>query len=1021
MERLVQFVLTQRLLVLMVFAGALVAGIRAWQGLPIDAFPDISPTQVKIIIKASGMTAEEIEAQITQPIETELLGIPRQAVLRSTTKYAITSITLDFLPGTDIYWARQQVSSRLASIQANLPAIAEGGLAPMSTPLSEILMFTVENPALTLQQKKHLLDWYIRPALRTVAGVADINVLGGYTQTFQFTPDPLRLSALGLSIDDIEQVILANHLNGSVGRMSTGVDTLVIRTQGRIGELNDMRQMVIRHDAGGVVRLADLGDVTLGTLTRYGGVTRNGEETTQALVVALKNANTANLVAAIEEKLAVLTPSLPAGTELNLFYNRKTLIDTAVATISSAMFQAVVVVVLVLALFLGELRASVVVATIIPVAVLLSFIAMQYAGITANLMSLGGMVIAIGMLVDAAVVVVENIVIQLQRSPNLPRLHVIYRASTSVATPVIAGTLIVIVVFLPLLTLSGLEGALFSPVAKTIVFAMLASLLSAFTIIPVLASWLLSNKVAPLPRYLTLLQEGFAALLQKAMQHKSWVYGAALSALAGSIGLFGLIDKTFMPTMDEGDIIVQLEKSPAISLTSSLALDKQIQTHLLATVPEIKQIVARTGSDELGLDPMSLNQTDVFMQLAPHEQWRFADKATLIEHIRAELTHFPGINMGFTQPIQMRVSEMLTGTTGMLAIKVFGMDTATLTDTAAAIAQVVERIDGAVDTKVTLSDGGEYLNVRPDPLIASHYGLTVEALSRYLRIQMTGVKVGEVLQGHVRTPLMFSSQRDGNSPALSVETLSQMPVVMPNGEQIPLNQVATVERLVGPAVIERENANRFAVVTTNVEKRGLSAFVADVRDAVAQQVSLPPGYTLDYGGEFENQVRATENLLMVIPVVMAIIFFILFSIFRSLALCLLVVATVPFALVGGVFALYVSGEYLSVPASVGFIALLGVAVLNAVVMISHYEGMKFQRMSLEQRIVEGARDRLRPILMTATTAMLGLIPLAMATGPGAEIQRPLAIVVIGGLVSATFITLFVLPLSYAWLEQRHAA
>ncbi len=984
----------------------------AWLKLPVDAFPDISPTQVNVIIKASGMTASEIEAQITQPIETELLGIPNQSILRSTTKYAITSITLDFEEGTDIYWARQQVTERLNNIWANLPAVAQGGLAPMSTPLSEMFMFTIENPNLSLSERKHLLDWQIRPALRTVNGVADVNVLGGYTRTVQFAPDNSRLLAYNISLTDIEQKLSDTHMNGSVGRMQIGNDSVIIRTQGRAMDLDALANFVIAYQNGIAIKLKDLGRIEYGSLARYGGVTRNGQEATEALVVALKDSNTAEVVEGVTQKLASLESSLPLGTKLNVFYNRKTLIDTAVATITSALGQAVIIVIILLALFLGQIGASIVVACVIPVAVLLTFLLMQQALITANLMSLGGLVIAIGMLVDASVVIVENSVSQLSKGVNLPKLHIIYRATKSIAAPVIAGTIIVLVVFAPLLTLSGLEGKLFTPVALTIVFAMSAALVTAFTLIPVLTSYLVGQNNVKQPRYLAALQSGYKASLAKLLHFPKLLIGLTLIVLLFTLFLYTQLGKTFMPTLDEGDIIVQLEKSPTISLAASLELDKQIEKVLLEQVPEIEQIVARTGSDELGLDPMSLNETDVFMQLKPMAQWRFENKNQLENAIREVLTQFPGINFGFTQPIQMRVSEMLTGSTGTVTVKVFGDNIDTLSDVAQDIADKIHKLPGAVDIQMTLIEGGDFLSIIPRANAAASMQMSVSTLSEYLRMQVTGKQVGQLIQGKIRTPITFSGQRAGVAPITSIADLQGLLINLPNGEQVPLSKIADIQWTQGPSIIERENAQRFAVVSMNVEERDLLTFVTDIQNAVETQVNLPANYAVSYGGEFENQIRATNNLLVVIPIVIGIIVIILFSLFKSLKTAGLIMANVPFALMGGILALWVTGEYVSIPASIGFIALLGVAVLNGVVMISHFNHLEGSKLNLKQLIIEGAGDRLRPILMTATTAIFGLFPLAFASGPGAEIQKPLAIVVIGGLVSSTLITLYLLPLFY---------
>lgn len=1018
LDKIIRFSLTQRLFVLVAFAVLVALGVRAWQHIPIDAFPDISTTQVNVIIKAPGMTAEEIESQITSVVETELLGIPKKDILRSTTKYAITSITLDFQKDTDIYWARQQVNERLLSIWDQLPVNIEGGIAPMSTPLSEMFMFTVENPNLTITERKHILDWQIRPILRTVPGVADVNVLGGETRTIQFTPDIIAMANAQVSIGDIKNSLTATNINGSVGRINVGTDSLIIRTQGRFHSLADVADTVIKNDQGRVYHLKDLGATSFSHLVRYGAVTKDGHETTEALVVTLKNAHSAQVVDGVQEKLAQIEKTLPEGTEINVFYNRKNLIETAVETITSALIQAIVLVIVLLALFLGNVRASLVVSTSIPIAVIVTFLLMYQFGLSANLMSLGGLVIAIGMIVDSSVVVVENIISQLSKNANQPRLHLMYRASKAIAAPVVSGTIIVIMVFVPLLSLTGLEGKLFSPVALTIVFAMASALVISLTVIPVLASFIINNKNVNTPSYLTRLKNSYVKTLDKVLQAPVLILTAFLLALICSGVLFGFLGKTFMPVLDEGDIIVQLEKSPIISLQESVNLDQQIELALLTDVKEIKQIVARVGSDELGLDPMSLNETDVFMELHPRAQWGVGSKKEIEDKIRAVLLTFPGINFGFTQPIQMRVSEMLTGSTGAVTSKVFGSDVNKLSEIAHQIAQVVKQTEGSVDVQTTLIEGGDYLNVELKPELASEFAMTVAELSHYLNIQIDGVKVAEVINGKVKTPIMFAnnSSKTGIS---SIKELEQMTVMMPDNSSVQLKDIANVSLTVGPSVIERENAERFAVVASNVKGRDMVGFVNELQQNVNTQIKLPNGYFVVYGGEFENQIRASNNLLTVIPLVLFLIVIILFTTFNSLAKSALILANIPFALMGGVLGLFISGEYVSVPASIGFIALLGVAILNGVVMLSHMESVKYKSKDLLAMVSNAAADRLRPILMTATTAMFGLLPLVAATGPGAEIQKPLAIVVIGGLFTSTIATLYLLPILYYKLEKKY--
>ncbi|HAN68617.1 MAG TPA: CusA/CzcA family heavy metal efflux RND transporter [Halieaceae bacterium] len=1018
LKQLVRFSLTQRLFVCVMALMLAGLGLRAWLNLPIDAYPDIAPTQVKVILKVPGMTAEEIEQRVTYPLETELLGIPRQAMLRSTTKYAITDITLDFVDGTDIYWARQQVNERLAGILDELPFAVEGGLAPMSTPLSEMFMFTIENPDLSLQDKRQLLEWEIRPALRTVAGVADVNVLGGYATTYQVTPHAVVLSELGLGIAELEAAIVAQNLNAGVGRMLLGNDVLVVRVEGQVHSLEALENIVVRSGPGGVYRLGDVADVAIGHLARYGAVTRNGEEAVQGLVIALRDSNTGAVVEGVKARLDELAQTLPAGTEINVFYDRARLISTAIGTISSALFQAILLVVAVLTVFLGNLRAALVVSMSLPLAALATFLLMSGTGLTANLMSLGGLVIAIGMLVDSSVVVVENTLSRLNQDTGLPRLHVVYRAAQEVALPVVSGTLIVIIVFSPLLTLSGLEGKLFTPVALTIVYAMLAALALSLTLIPVAASLMLGRQSAGMPRFMLRLQGAYESALERVLLRPRGMLFGIGALLAVSAVFLLLMGKTFMPVLDEGDLIVQLEKSPSISLPASVELDRQVGAALLAGVPEIRQIVTRTGSDELGLDPMGLNETDVFMELLPPDEWRFASKSQLEGEVRKVLEGFPGMNVGFTQPIQMRVSEMLTGSTGDVTVKVYGEDLMQIANLMQGIARTIPKVEGAVDVQASVTEGGKFLNLEVKPELAAAHGLTVEGLSEYLRSQIEGTVISEVRQGKRRIPVTLAAGSQTVAVPATVADLAARSVALPDGSLATLGDVASLNYAEGPLLIERERGSRFGVVTVNVEGRDVVGFVEELREVLAAEVSLPAGYRLEYGGEFENQQRATRNLLLVVPVALVLILLILFATFGSMALAGIILGNIPFALMGGVISLFLSGEYLSVPASVGLIALLGVAVLNGVVMVSHFQQQRHLPGRLPARICAGASQRLRPVLMTATTAIFGLLPLVFASGPGAEVQRPLAIVVVGGLLTSTVTTLFLLPVLYQYREKR---
>jgi len=881
-----------------------------------------------------------------------------------------------------------------------------------------MFMFTVENPKLSLMERRQLLDWEIRPLLRTVPGVADVNVLGGYARTFQVSPKSAMLAQAGISMEELEQVIRDSNLNLGAGRLDQGNDTLVVRTEGRIENQQQLTNLVVKVEGLHIYRLGDIADVSIGHLARYGAVTRNGEETTEALIIALKDSNTAQVVEGVKRKLGEIQPTLPPGTELNVFYDRATLIDTAIETISNALFEAIAIVVLLLALFLGNLRAAVVVSLSLPLSALATFYLMSVAGLSANLMSLGGLVIAIGMLVDSSVVVVENVVTTMEARKGLPRLHLIYRACKDVALPVVSGTAIVLIVFSPLLTLTGLEGKLFTPVAITIVFAMSVSLVLAMTVVPIAASLLLGDKPIAVPKWVHKLQRAYRGSLERVMLKPRVVLALFSVLLVLSAVMFTFTGKTFMPVLDEGDIIVQLEKSPSISLAASVELDSQIQRALLEQVPEIRQIVARTGSDEIGLDPMGLNETDIFMELEPASEWRFASKEALIEAIREVLQEYPGINIGFTQPIQMRISEMLTGSSGDLSIKIFGTDIPRLALLADEVATIARGISGSVDVQTSSIDGGMFLSVDVHAEVAQRFDMSTLAFARYLRTQLEGLQVSEIIEGKKRTPIVFATDSSGPAALKSVNALRQRVMVMPDGRQAPLYELADVGYRSGPLIVERERGNRFAVVTSNVAGRDIVGFVEELAATITEQLELPSGYRVEFGGEFESQQRATRNLLLVIPAALLLITIILFSTFGSMSKAALILGNIPFAIMGGLIALFITGEYLSVPASVGLIALLGVAVLNGVVMVSYFEQTRLSVRELRGRIVQGSVRRLRPVLMTASTAMFGLMPLVFATGPGAEIQKPLAIVVIGGLLTSTVTTLYLVPLFYYYMERR---
>jgi len=1015
LSRLIEGALLQRLLVLVAALVLIGLGIQAGRQLPIDAFPDVSPTQVKIILKAPGMTPEEVESRIVQPVEQELLGIPGQRAMRSVSKYAIADITVDFEDGTDIYWARQQVGERFSNAQGALPANVAGGLAPVTTPLGEMFMFTIEGP-MSVQARRTLLDWTIRPQLRGIAGVADVNALGGSVKAYEIVPDPVKLAARGLTLAQLREALMANNRNDGAGRLMAGEEALLVRAEGSMRNLADVGATAIGQSGGTVLRVRDVAEVRIGALTRYGAVTRDGKgETVEGLVLGLRGADANRVVAQVRAKLDDIAKTLPPGVKVVPFYDRGALVGQAVHTVSKALTEAIVLVIVLLLLFLGQLRAALVVAVILPLSALATFWLMRQSGLSANLMSLGGLAIAIGMLVDSAVVVVENIEAKLahasastaaQGTHSLLRL--VRLGAEEVARPVTAGVVIIMLVFLPLLTLEGLEGKLFKPVALTILYAMGASLLLSLTVIPVLASLVLKVRAHDDPWLVRVLTRGYTRLLDSALARPApWLIGTVLALVAAG-AMFGMLGKSFMPGMDEGDVIVSVEQSPAVHLDEALRLNTRLQQALMQ-VPEVRGVVARSGSDELGLDPMGLNQTDTFLVLRPKDEWQVADKAALLDRLRAQLANLPGIATSFTQPIEMRVNEMILGVRGDVAVKVYGTDLAQIDRLAAQVESVLQRTSGSEDVQRIQNTGLRYLRIVFDREALGRRGLSVEQVQDDLRTLLESSNPGFVLEDGRRVPLIV---RGPSALSMTPGLFAQLQLPMADGAPLPLSQIARLEEAEGPVKIDRDNGTRFAAITTNVRDRDLVSFVEEAQQAVARDVKLPPGYRITWGGQYENQQRAAQRLIIVVPVALALIYLILYTTFGSLRQATLVLLNIPLALIGGVFALAAAREYLSVPASVGFIALMGIAVLNGLVLVNHFNELLNQGQAIAQAVRMGAIRRLRPVLMTASITAFGLLPLLFATGPGSEIQRPLAIVVIGGLVSSTALTLVLLPILF---------
>jgi cobalt-zinc-cadmium resistance protein CzcA len=973
-----------------------------------------------VSMKAPGLAPEELESRVTAPVEIAARGIPNLVSMRSTTRYSVALLTFEFADGTDIYWARAQVNERLQEIRDQLPVGTEGGLAPIVTALGEMLMFTVQSDTLSQQEIRGLIDWTIRPRLRGLPGVADVNVLGGFARAFEVVPSSSAMAARGITTQQLENALVSNNRNDGAGRVREGEEALLVRSEGRIRSLDDIRNTIVAVKSGATVRVADVADAREGSLPRNGVVTTNAEgEAVWTTVLGLRGANAKTVVSGVKDKLKEIEPLLPQGTHIEIFYDRNDLIEKAVWTVQRVLIEAIVLVLILLVLFLGNVRAAVVVASCLPLAVLSTFVLMRLFGWSANIMSLGGLAIAIGLLVDCAVVVVENVEHRIGESKNSDlktRLRITLEAVREVAVPLVSGVVIIITVFMPLLSLQGLEGRLFSPVALTIAFALASALLLSLTVVPVLAAFLLKSGVHHEPWLVRKLHQVYDPLLAKAMNSPGRVAAVVGGGLLIAAVAFAGIGSTFLPSMDEGTPVISIRKYPTMSVEDAAQTDLLIERELMTAIPEIDRVMARAGADELGLDPAGLNETDMYMSLKLKETWRKKEMRWLIEELRRVMDKVPGVSYAIAQPIDMRVQEMIIGARGDVVVKIFGDDISTLNKIARDIAGQIRGVSGATDVFALRNAGAKYFTVKVDRARAGRLGLNAADVQDSLRIWVDGKRLGYVLEGTVRTPMILRGEAAQRASAADLE---RTPIVIPAGGTVELSQIADIRVEDGPIQVVREEGQRFATVLANVEGRDLVGFVADARAAVAKNVALPVGYTLDWGGQFENQQRAAARLQIVVPIALAMIFLLLYLTFGSVRQSILVFCNVPFATIGGIIALRMSGEFLSVPASVGFIALLGIAVLNGVVMVSYindvlinYLNERRGQFTLRDAIMDGARRRLRPVTLTACIAALGLVPFLFATGPGSEIQKPLAIVVIGGLVTATLLTLIVLPILY---------
>lgn len=1019
-ERIIGFALSQRFLVLLLAFIILFAGAVLMVKLPVDAYPDVSPTQVKVILKSSGMTPAEMESRVMVPVEQNLQSIPKQTMVRSLAKYGLTDITVDFEDGVDIYWARQQVAQRLSEVKDMLPENVTGGLAPITTPLGDILMFTIESDTLDLMEKRTLLDWVINKRIRSIDGVADTNALGGYVKTYEIVPDFSKMKLHKITMQDLEEAVRNNNKNEGIGRLSVGEQSLFIRSEGRLKNISDISKLIIKNEDARDVRISDIAEVQIGSLTRGGFVTKDGEEeAVQGLILSRKGADASGVLKRVKAELEIIGKELPKGTTIDIFYDRSDLVSAAIYTVTKALLEAMILIVIVLYLFLGNFASAFSVAIILPFAAMMTFIAMTYFGLSANLMSLGGLAIAIGMLIDAGVVMVENIAEHLQdeKYKNESKLSLVISSAKEVATPVFTGILIIIIVFLPLLTLEGLEGKLFVPVALSIVFALSSSLILALTFIPVISFYVLKKAPQKQVAMMVFLEKRYEKILRFSLGHQKSIFvGVGILWVVAVITYMG-VGKTFMPTLDEGNIIIGVEKNTSISLEASRDLDLKIQKAIMREVPEVLSMISRGGSDEIGLDPMGLNDTDNFVVLKPKEEWRVPSNEWLLDQLRVVLDEFVGIEYSFTQPIALRISEMLSGSRGDIVINIYGGDTEKLESLAQEVAILTQSIEGSSDVYKKANEGVSYWEIIfKDEEMAKH-GVSKDELSNYLKASVDGIEVGIIQEGLRHIPLMI---KGNESLQKSMSENKNLQYVLNDGDSVEINELVDFKMTQGPVQIDHENSMRKSLVQTNVIGRDLVGFVNELSSLVDEKIELPQGYYIEYGGEYQNQQRASKRLSVIVPLSIVLVFILLLMTFKSSLQAFLVLLNIPFALIGGVFGLYYTGEYMSIPASVGFIALMGIAVLNGVVMLEYFNKLKGKVEDAKELVIQGSLRRLRPVLMTASIAALALIPMLFATGPGSEIQKPLAIVIINGLVSSTFLTLVLLPMLYHQFVAKKA-
>ena len=1030
---ILRFSVERRFLTLSLILVLVGVGVWSFQRLPIDAVPDITNVQVQINTEAPGYSPLEAEQRITFPVETALYGLPNLSYTRSLSRYGLSQVTVVFEEGTDIYFARNLINERLGAIKSALPPGLEPEMGPIATGLGEIFMYTVEalpgatqadGSPLDATALREIQDWIIKPQLAQVPGVIEVNTIGGYDKQYHVTPSPQRLLEFGITVDELVSALRANNTNRGAGYIERNGQQLLVRSPGQLATIGDIEQVVIANRDGAPVRVADVAEVAIGKELRTGAATRDGKETVMGTAMMLVGENSRAVAQAVAEKLDAIQPSLPDGVKVEAVYDRTALVDKAIATVEKNLLEGALLVIVVLFLLLGNLRAALITAAVIPLSMLATITGMVRSGVSANLMSLGAL--DFGLIVDGAVIIVENCIRRLSQAQHQgqlalkERLQLVFEATNEVIRPSLFGVAIITVVYLPIFALTGVEGKMFHPMAATVVMALLAAMVLSLTVVPAAVAVFMGGKISEKESpVISGAKSLYRPALRVAMRFRWLVLGGATTLVAVCLWLATTLGSEFIPQLDEGDIALHALRIPGTGLEQSIEMQSQLEERLKA-FGEVDKVFAKIGTPEVATDPMPPSVADNFVILKPRSQWPNPDKTKdeLVAEMAAAVEMLPGNKYEFTQPIEMRFNELISGVRADLGIKVFGDDLDQLLASANDVLEVVESMEGAADARVEQVTGLPMLSVHPKRMALSRYGLTVDDLQDLVAAGVGGENAGLIYEGDRRFQLVVRLPEDIRR---DVNSLADLPVPLPDGGYVPLSEVAELELAPAPNQISRENGKRRVVVTANVRDRDLGGFVEEAQARIADDVDLPAGYWLDYGGTFEQLQSASQRLAIVVPVTLAIILALLVMAFGSLKDALIIFTGVPLALTGGVLSLWLRDMPLSISAGVGFIALSGVAVLNGLVMIAFIRDLWHEQGDLMKAIVEGALIRLRPVLMTALVASLGFVPMALNTGTGAEVQRPLATVVIGGIISSTLLTLFVLPVLYALLHGRSAS